>query len=292
MRKIINRIGRIAVGVATCLITSVAIQTTAYAQPTLSHQHQTLASDLSREPVGKIAIVIDDIGYKRSDIKLLQMDAALTYAVLPHTPLGPDYAQLAAVKQRDVIIHLPMQASSNNRLLGPGALLTDMDKDQYQQTLLSALESIPYAIGVNNHMGSLLTQKEQPMAWTMELLRQHNMFFLDSKTTNQSKVEQVASEWGVSALNRNIFLDHYKDPSFIRKQLKRTIRIAQKYGTAIAIGHPYNETYEVLKEQLPMLKKHGVELVPLSSLLPTAPVIQFAGQRPEHEPVDVRISDE
>lgn len=245
-----------------------------------------------REPVGKIAIVIDDIGYKHFDLKLLQMDAPLTYAVLPHTPLGSKYAQLASTKQRDVIIHLPMQAFSNNRLLGPGALLTDMDKDKYQQTLLSALESVPYAIGVNNHMGSLLTQKEQPMAWTMELLRQHNMFFLDSKTTNQSKVEQVASEWGVSALNRNIFLDHHKDPEFIRKQLKRTIRIAQKYGTAIAIGHPYTETYQVLKEQLPELQKHGVELVPLSSLLPTAPVIQFAGQRPEDQTFEGSLAED
>lgn len=240
---------------------------------------------------GKVAIVIDDIGYKRSDKKLLDLNAALTFAVLPHTPLGRKYAKLAAKNQRDVIIHLPMQARSNNELLGPGALLNDMSKQQYQNTLISALEDIPYAVGVNNHMGSLLTQMEQPMAWTMELLRQHNMFFLDSKTTRHSKIEVIASEWGVNSLHRNIFLDHEKDKDQIRKQFKRLINIARNYGTAIGIGHPYAETYEVLQEQLLELEEAGIELVPLSSLLPTSPVIQFAGQRPENEPLEPTITE-
>ncbi|WP_330997806.1 divergent polysaccharide deacetylase family protein [Psychrosphaera haliotis] len=240
---------------------------------------------------GKVAIVIDDIGYKKSDRQLLNLNAALTFAVLPHTPLGAEYAKLAAQNKRDVIIHLPMQARQHNRLLGPGALLTDMTKQQYQQTLISALEDIPYAVGVNNHMGSLLTQMEQPMAWTMELLRQHNMFFLDSKTTKHSKIESVASEWGVNALHRNIFLDHHRDKKQIRKQFKRLINIAKNYGMAIGIGHPYGETYEVLQEQIGELEAAGIELVPLSSLLPTSPVIQFAGQRPDYQTQEPTISE-
>lgn len=227
----------------------------------------TLLLTISPAFAGKIAIVIDDIGYQYSDKKLLDMDAQLTYAVLPHTPMGFKYAQTAAQKNRDVIIHLPMQAESNNRLLGPGALTESMNKQEYQQTLLSALEDIPFAIGVNNHMGSLLTRLEQPMAWTMELLRQHNMFFLDSKTTRHSKIEEVANQFGVNSLNRNIFLDHHRSKKAINWQFNRLIRIAKKYGSAIAIGHPYPETYQVLQEKLSQLNDLGVELVPLSELL-------------------------
>ena len=216
----------------------------------------------------KIAIVIDDIGYKTSDQKLLDMDAQLTYAVLPHTPLGFKYAQAAAQKSRDVIIHLPMQANKNNRLLGPGALTAEMNKQQYQQTLLSALEDIPFAVGINNHMGSLLTRQEQPMAWTMELLQQHNMFFLDSKTTRHSKIEQVASKFGVDALERNVFLDHNRSRAAINWQFNRLIKLAKKRGSAIAIGHPYHETFQVLKRRLSQLQQQGVQLVPLSHLLP------------------------
>ena len=215
----------------------------------------------------KIAIVIDDIGYKSSDQKLLAIDAPLTFAILPHTPMGYEYAYKAAKKQKEVLIHLPMQADRNNHLLGQGALLTKMSKGEYQQTLLSAMEDIPFAIGINNHMGSLLTRMEEPMGWTMELLRQHNMFFLDSKTTKQSRVSQVANDFGVGTVERSVFLDNSREPKSIRWQFKRLIKLAKKNGHAVAIGHPYPETYQVLKQLLPQLKHLGIEVVPLSNLV-------------------------
>ncbi len=215
----------------------------------------------------KIAIVIDDIGYKHSDQKLLSIDAPLTFAVLPHTPMGYEYAYKATKSKKEVLIHLPMQADRNNHLLGEGALLKQMGKAEYQRTLLSAMEDIPFAVGINNHMGSLLTRMEQPMAWTMELLKQHNMFFLDSKTTKQSKVLQVAESYGVGSLERSVFLDNIREPKSIRWQFKRLIKLAKKQGHAVAIGHPYPETYQVLKQLLPQLKHLGIEVVPLSSLV-------------------------
>lgn len=215
----------------------------------------------------KVAIVIDDIGYKHSDLKLLALDAPLTFAILPHTPMGYEYAYKAAKNQKEVLIHLPMQADDNNHLLGAGALLTKMDKLEYQRTLLSAMEDIPFAVGINNHMGSLLTRMEQPMAWTMELLRQHNMFFLDSKTTKQSKVSQVAQHYGVDSVERSVFLDNVREPKSIRWQFKRLIKLAKQNGHAVAIGHPYPETYQVLKQLLPQLRHLGIEVVPLSSLV-------------------------
>lgn len=219
---------------------------------------------------GKVAIVIDDIGNQASDHKLLSLNQHLTYAVLPHTPYSFTFSKKASKLKRDVIIHLPMQANAKNVLLGPGALTQHMSKRQYQETLIAAIEDIPFAIGVNNHMGSLLTRLDKPMQWTMELLHQHNMFFLDSKTTVHSKVESIADQYGVNALHRNIFLDHVKDPSVMAFQFRRLINIAQKYGSAIAIAHPYPETYQFLQHNLPQLAAMGIELVPLSKLLPSS----------------------
>jgi polysaccharide deacetylase 2 family uncharacterized protein YibQ len=216
----------------------------------------------------KIAIVIDDIGNQLSDERLLNLNEHLTYAILPHTPYSFIFSKKAAELQRDILIHLPMQATTKNILLGPGALTEDMSKRQYQQTLIAAIEDIPYAIGINNHMGSLLTRLDKPMGWTMELLQQHNMFFLDSKTTIYSKVESIADQYGVNALHRNIFLDNVKKPNVMDIQFKRLINIAQEYGSAIAIAHPYPETYEFLRDNLPLLSSMGIELVPLSQLLP------------------------
>lgn len=223
---------------------------------------------LSNAYAGKIAIVIDDIGNQASDQKLLGINGHLTYAILPHTPYSSTFSKQAAKQKRDVLIHLPMQANKKNQYLGPGALTIDMSKQQYQQTLIAAIENVPYAVGINNHMGSLLTRLDQPMQWTMELLHQHNMFFLDSKTTLYSKVEAIADQYGVNALHRNIFLDHVRKPEVIAFQFKRLINIAKEYGSAIAIGHPYPETYQFLKDNLPLLASMGIELVPLSKLLP------------------------
>jgi polysaccharide deacetylase 2 family uncharacterized protein YibQ len=218
----------------------------------------------------KIAIVIDDIGNNLSDNQLLTLDENLTYAILPHTPYSFIFSKKAAELQRDILIHLPMQATTQNILLGPGALTQGMSKRQYQKTLIAAIEDIPYAIGINNHMGSLLTRLDKPMRWTMELLQQHNMFFLDSKTTVYSKVESIADQYGVNALHRNIFLDNVKKPNVMDIQFKRLINIAQEYGSAIAIAHPYPETYEFLRDNLPQLSSMGIELVPLSQLLPSS----------------------
>ena len=215
----------------------------------------------------KIAIVIDDIGYRHSDQKLLSLPAPLTFAILPHTPMGYEYAYKAANNKKEVLIHLPMQADRNNHLLGEGALMTRMGKQEYQRTLLSAMEDIPFAVGINNHMGSLLTRMEQPMGWTMELLKQHNMFFLDSKTTKRSKVAQVANDFGVGSVERSVFLDNVREPKSIRWQFKRLIKLAKRDGHAVAIGHPYPETYQVLKQLLPQLKHLGIEVVPLSNLV-------------------------
>ena len=217
---------------------------------------------------GKIAIVIDDIGYKSTDQKLLEMDAQLTYAVLPHTPMGTEYAKFAAEKNRDVIIHLPMQAQAKNRLLGPGALTSQMSKQQFKQTLISALEDIPFAIGINNHMGSKLTQEYSPMAWTMRYLKEHNLMFIDSVTSEHSKARKLARHFGVPSLSRHLFLDNKLDQSYISGQFAQLVREAKKYKRVVAIAHPHPETVEALSYLLPQLAVHDIELVGVSKLLP------------------------
>ncbi|MFT5164303.1 MAG: polysaccharide deacetylase 2 family uncharacterized protein YibQ, partial [Alteromonadaceae bacterium] len=127
----------------------------------------------------------------------------------------------------------------------------------------------PFAIGVNNHMGSLLTQMQSPMAWTMDFLRQNQLFFVDSKTSRFSLAEEQADMLGVTCFHRNVFIDNDLSTAAMTKQFKHLVRIAQKYHRAIGIAHPYPETIKFLKQHLPTLKKYGVKLVPISTLLPS-----------------------
>lgn len=215
----------------------------------------------------RIAIIIDDIGYKQSDLNMVKLPFALTYAVLPHTPYGKQAAELAFQQNREIMLHIPMEASAQNAL-GPGALTQHMSRQQIHNTLQLALADIPHVIGVNNHMGSLFTALTHPMAWTMEYLHEHQLFFVDSLTTPKSTARYYAEHYNVAVLSRDIFLDNVQNEAAIEAQFQQLLEIARRRSSAVAIGHPYPATYQFLQARLPQLAAEGIELVPISALLP------------------------
>ncbi|MCH8536690.1 MAG: divergent polysaccharide deacetylase family protein [Alkalimonas sp.] len=234
------------------------------------------ASLQANQQLPKIAIIIDDIGYQRSDLDMVALPYPLTIAVLPFTPYGQRSAQLAFSQRKDVMLHMPMQAS-NNKALGRGGLTQDMSRAEFLQELDAALSDIPYAIGVNNHMGSLLTELDRPMAWLMQYLKQRQLFFVDSLTTVQSRARYQAQRHGVTNLSRHVFLDNDVSEQALEQQFDLLLRIAKRHQQAIAIAHPYPETYAFLKQRLAELPELGVELVPVSTLLPKEHQVIAAG---------------
>jgi polysaccharide deacetylase 2 family uncharacterized protein YibQ len=126
---------------------------------------------------------------------------------------------------------------------------------------------LPTAIGVNNHMGSRLTEDSQAMHVIMRDLKQYDLFFLDSRTSSASQAYRIAREVGLKAAQRNVFLDHDTRPEQIVQQLHRLATLAQRHGYAIGIGHPYPETLYALKQALPTLRRAGIAIVPVSHLV-------------------------
>ncbi|SEL80294.1 hypothetical protein SAMN05216262_12311 [Colwellia chukchiensis] len=223
------------------------------------------SSLLAAQPA-RVAIIIDDIGYRKSDLQALFLPGNISYAILPHTPYGKKLALQAHAKNNDVILHIPMEAK-NGKKLGPGALTSVMNESSIRLTLSNAFEEIPFALGINNHMGSKLTELYQPMAWTMQFLRERDLIFVDSLTTNASKAEQIALSFGVPSLHRHIFLDNQLEHAYIRQQFEQLIRDAKRYRTIVAIAHPHPETISSLQQLLPRLAENNIELVPISQLL-------------------------
>lgn len=216
----------------------------------------------------EIAIVIDDIGYHRNDLQALALPGNISFAILPHTPFADEFSLKATAQQKELLLHMPMQAISG-KALGPGALTNDMSKTEIQDTIRKALDSYPQVIGLNNHMGSLLTQKIVPMSWTMEVLRERNLFFLDSKTTKDSNAQNMANLFGVNNIERHVFLDNELAQERMQYRFSQLIQIAKVKGSAVAIAHPYPETLTFLAKTLPQLDGHGVTLVPVSKLVET-----------------------
>lgn len=213
----------------------------------------------------RVAIVIDDIGYRYTDKHALSLPGAITYSILPHTPYGKELALQANAQQKDVLLHIPMEAE-NGKKLGPGALTSTMNEAQIVASLNASLAEIPFAIGINNHMGSRLTQLDSSMTWTMSFLKRHDLLFLDSKTSPYSKASDIAKNIGVPVHRRHIFLDNQLTQSYINQQFQLLVQYAKNKNFAIAIAHPHPETILALQQLIPTLAQNDIQLVSLSSL--------------------------
>lgn len=213
-----------------------------------------------------IAIIIDDMGYNAiQETRLIRLEQPLTLAFLPFRPHTTKLANQAHHHQKEVMLHAPM---ANTRLIGLGAggLSADMSREQITQTLRRALRSLPHVQGVNNHMGSLLTQMEEPMAWVMEELHNYPLYFIDSRTIASSIAGRVASQHEVPTMTRDVFLDHEPTEEFVHQQFQLLIQKAKENGTAIGIGHPYEVTISYLEKALPALDEEGIAVATVSAV--------------------------
>lgn len=225
-----------------------------------------LAEPAQQQPA--LAIIIDDMGnLKQRDSRALQLPGAITFAFLPHTPHARELAEHAHRLKKEIMLHLPMESMEPNKL-GPGALTLDMSAQEFTRQLQLDIDAIPHVAGINNHMGSMLTQHPGHMQWLMsELSKRKNLYFVDSYTTKTSIAQQLANENWIPNMRRDVFLDHDRDPETIRHHFYRAVKKAKENGTALAIGHPFPETMAVLEEELPKLKQQGIKLLPVSELV-------------------------
>lgn len=217
----------------------------------------------------RVAIIIDDLGYQlEAGRRAIGLPGPVTFAVLPGTPRAAALAEWAHERGKEVLLHLPLQANSDDKDDEPIGIDLDMSRETLASTFDAALSSVPYVVGVNGHRGSLLTRHPGHMLWLMEEIRARNdLFFVDSYTTVHSVALQMASEAGVSAVRRDIFLDPDRSPGTVVLQFERMKRLARKRGLVVAIGHPYRSTLELLERELPKLREQGIELVTISELV-------------------------
>ena len=227
-----------------------------------------LAVAQAQQSVPIIAIVLDDLGNSLSvGRQALALPGKLTFAFLPQTPHAAGLSRQVHASARESIVHLPMQ-SLKGHPLGPGGLTLDMDETQLRRTLAEDLTSVPFAVGINNHMGSGYTGDMKSMTRLMAaLVERGDMYFLDSRTHESTVAELAARQAGVPTSRRDVFLDFHRDETYISGQFNLLLAKAQQQGSAVAIGHPYPETLAVLNRRLPELEGLGVELVPLSRLI-------------------------
>jgi polysaccharide deacetylase 2 family uncharacterized protein YibQ len=216
----------------------------------------------------KIAIVIDDMGIvKVASDRLAAMQGPYTLAFLPYATGVPEQARMVSKAGHELIIHMPMEPKTTNADPGDNALLSNLTSHQFRERLEWNFSRFDGYVGINNHMGSRLTEDAGAMVQVMTVLKQKDLLFLDSLTSPNSVGASAAKAVGVPHISRDIFLDNLRSPAAILKQLRRTEAIAKKRGYAIAIGHPYPETLDVLARWRASEEAKDFILVPLSQLV-------------------------
>ena len=215
----------------------------------------------------RVALIIDDLGRSVGEVdELAELGAPLTYAVLPFSAKTAAVVEELRRRRAEILLHLPMEAAHGANP-GPGALTRAMSDDELAAATRADLAEVPGAAGVNNHMGSLLTADERAMRAVLGVLAGRGLFFIDSRTTADTVAYRVAAALDVPTAERQVFLDPDPRPEAIRFQFARLLNLARERGSAIAIGHPHPATLAVLREEIPVARSLGYELVPVSYLL-------------------------
>jgi len=218
--------------------------------------------------IARIAIIIDDFGFNKMAMdEFMALDFPLSFSVLPYLKYSKMAAELAHRSGKEVMLHLPLQGTKEE--FNKNVITVSMDESEIVKRIESGLKSIPYAIGVNNHMGSIVTQETEIMKIILEKIKEKGLFFVDSLTSERSVGYKMARNMGIRTGRRDVFLDvvNYEDTGYIRHQLQELVKVAKKKGEAIGIGHNRIWTARVLKEELPKLKAENIELVFASQIV-------------------------
>ena len=204
---------------------------------------------------------------ERASEAMGKMKGPFTLAYLPYADHLERQVEAVREANHELIIHMPMEPKDASVDPGSNALLSSLNAQELNERLNWNMNRFRGFVGVNNHMGSLLTERADVMVQIMAILKHNNLLFLDSVTTPKTVGASAAKAVGVPYASRDIFLDNVKDKNAIKAQLRKVEAIAKKRGYAIAIGHPYDETMAVLKEWRGKLEERGFQLVPLSQVV-------------------------
>lgn len=225
------------------------------------------------EPAAKkvIAFVIDDFGNNMSGTaEILALPVPLTVAVMPFLPSTKQDAELAHQKGHDVFVHMPMEPVKGKRSwLGPGAITTDLSDEEIRSRVQKAIDDVPHAIGMNNHMGSKVTANERIMRIVMQVVKERGLIYLDSRTTDKSVASKIAAEMGVPHTENQIFLDDVYSVPHITQQMEKVCKRIGNHPICVAIGHvgpPGKKTASVLQQYIPRIQKEA-EFVTISKLI-------------------------
>ena len=226
----------------------------------IKNQERTEAvKDIDQDTLGVIVLVIDDFGYRNDNISdgFLNLSIPITCAIIPGHTASKKFAEKAVSYGKEVIIHMPMESENYSPGEDEYKLLTSMTSELLENKLIQAFESLPEAIGMNNHQGSKATSDSKTMTVLASVLKDRGKYFIDSRTSSLTIGEKTMISFGVPTARRNIFLDNNNDLDRIEEQMNKLANSAKKNGVAVGLGHARKNTLSVIEKVVPHLLDKG-----------------------------------
>lgn len=226
----------------------------------IKNQERTEAvKEIDQDTLGVIVLVIDDFGYRNDNISdgFLNLSIPITCAIIPGHTASKKFAEKAVSYGKEVIIHMPMESENYSPGEDEYKLLTSMTSELLENKLIQAFESLPEAIGMNNHQGSKATSDSKTMTVLASVLKDRGKYFIDSRTSSLTIGEKTMISFGVPTARRNIFLDNNNDLDKIEEQMNKLANSAKKNGVAVGLGHARKNTLSVLEKVVPDLLDKG-----------------------------------
>ena len=215
-----------------------------------------------------IALIIDDIGYSYSRARrFLDLGLPITFSILPRLNKGRDLAIEIHTRGHEIMLHQPMEPYDSGIDPGPGALYVGDAPQRITHIMEENISNIPYAAGVNNHMGSRFTEYREEVSRALGVVEDNGLFFIDSLTSGGSVAYKVARKRHMVSGCRNVFLDNRLDEAYILLQLHTLLGYARRYGHAIGIGHPFPETARAIARFVSTQKDFKDTLVRASEVI-------------------------
>ncbi|MEH7158539.1 divergent polysaccharide deacetylase family protein [Neobacillus drentensis] len=233
--------------------------------------HQPASAQKIEPKELKAAIIIDDFGGGTGGVRdFLEGEIPITAAVMPFTEHSTEHAKWAHKYGIEVMIHLSMEPKRGKRSwLGPRPITNDLSAAEVKQIVRDAIKDVPYAVGINNHMGSLAVENEEIVLAIVEVAKEKRLFIIDSATSPNTKFPKIANELGVPVLKRDVFLDDISSSSHVRQQMIRLAKVTEIKGSGIAIGH-VGITGKVCSigvfQSMDEFKRRHIKIVPASGL--------------------------
>lgn len=239
--------------------------------PPEKKKERQVVAKIEKRPLAKrqVAIIIDDIGHDMEAVNaLLKIKADITYSILPFLTHSRNAAEIIHRSKKEILLHLPMEPVSYPAdKPGEGALFTDMNDKELLYQLDKNIDSVPYVVGVNNHMGSKFMVDKEKLVLIFGRLKKKDLFFIDSRTAVNSQAVAASKVVGLSLAERKIFLDNNRDYKEIYNNLMSAANYNSDSTPLILIGHPYPETIRAIKDAVDELQKKGIIIVPVSQMI-------------------------